>query len=413
MSDVLFLDAMVFDGASDELKGPCNVRIADGTIQEISQTPLAASSDVEKVACNGRTLMPGLIDAHVHVFASHVNLSRVVNAPPTYLAHFAGMFLNAALARGFTAVRDVGGGDVGLARAAREGLLGGARLYYGGRIISQTGGHGDFRAGDHDLGHADLCGCACHSDAFATIADGADAVRRAVREELRRGASHVKIMGSGGVASPTDPLDRCQYSNAEIAAAVDEAERAGKYIAAHCHPTEAVRRCVELGVRSIEHATMIDAPTAAQVAAAGAFAVPTMAVIFGLLDEGEKLGFPAVSMDKLRRISGFAIAGLDIMSRANVKMGFGTDLLGSLHTRQSEEFALRARVLKPIEILRSACSVNAELLCEEGRLGCVSEGALADLLLIDGNPLLDINLMGEAGRHMSVIMQGGEFIKRV
>lgn len=411
MTGILFQRAMVFDGWSGELKGPCDVRVADGLIQEISETPLRFPHGAEVVPCDGRTLMPGLIDAHVHVYASSVNLTRVVNLPYSYLSQFAGMFLRAALDRGFTTVRDVGGADVGLARAAREGLLAGARLYYGGRIVSQTGGHGDMRLGDESPDH--VCGCACYSDRFAVIADGVDAVRRAVRDELRRGASHVKIMGSGGVASPTDPLDRCQYSDEEIVAAVDEATRAGKYIAAHCHPAEAVRRCVALGVRSIEHATMIDSATAEGVAAAGAFAVPTMAVIFGLLEEGEALGLPAVSMAKLRSVADFALSGLDIMKKAGVKMGLGTDLLGSLHTRQSDEFTLRAQVLQPLDILRSACAVNAELLCEEGKLGCVREGAIADLLVVDGNPLKDIALLASAGRDLPVIVQAGRFHKRV
>lgn len=408
MSGVLIQRANIFDGWDGELRGPCDVRIADGLVREISDAPLPVSGGVQAVKCDGRTLMPGLIDAHVHVYAASVNLPRVANLPHSYLSQFAGVFLRTALDRGFTTVRDVGGADVGLARAAQEGLLKGARLYYGGRIVSQTGGHGDMRMGDEHVD--DLCGCACHADHLAIIADGVDAVRRAVREELRRGASHVKIMGSGGVASPTDPLNRCQYSDGEIEAAVDEAMRAGKYIAAHCHPAEAIARCARLGVRSIEHATMINAETAKTVADIGAYTVPTMAVIFGLLEEGEALGLPAVSMEKLRHVADFALSGLEIMKNAGVKMGLGTDLLGSLHVRQCDEFNLRARVLKPLDILRSACAINAELLCEEGRLGCVRENAIADLLVVDGNPLEDIGLLAQDGRKLSIIMQAGQIV---
>ncbi len=245
------------------------------------------------------------------------------------------------------------------------------------------------------------------------IADGADAVRKAVREEFRRGASHIKIMASGGVASPTDPLDRCQYSDDEIRAAVEEADRAGLYVAAHCHPKEAVRRAATLGVRSIEHATLIDAGTAEYVAEKGAFTVPTMAVIISLLEEGDKLGLPPVSMEKLRRVSDAALSSLEIMKRAGVKMGFGTDLLGSLHVRQSSEFRLRAKVLPAIDVLRSACAVNAELLGQTGKLGCIREGAFADLLVVDGNPLEDISLLGAGGDRLAVIMKDGRFHKRV
>jgi imidazolonepropionase-like amidohydrolase len=245
----------------------------------------------------------------------------------------------------------------------------------------------------------------------AVIADGVDAVRRAVREELRQGASHIKIMASGGVASPTDPLDRCQYSDEEISAAVEEAERRGAYVATHCHPAEAVKRSAMLGVRSIEHATLIDKETAEIVADKGAFAVPTMAIVSGLVEEGEKLGFPAVSLEKLRRLADRALGGLEVMKEAGVKMGFGTDLLGPLHVRQSSEFTLRAQVLSPIDILRSACAINADLMGQSGEIGCVRKGALADLLVIDGNPLEDISLLTGSAQ-LKVIMKDGQFHKR-
>jgi imidazolonepropionase-like amidohydrolase len=408
----LFRDARVFDGWSEELAEGRDVVVADGVIREISATPLAATGEVEVVDCGGRVLAPGLIDAHVHVYAASVNLMRVVRWPGTYLAHFAARFLKASLDRGFTTLRDMGGADIGLASALRDGLVVGPRVVHGGRVISQTGGHGDLRPGDAELSDFESCGCACRADSFAVIADGVDQVRKAVREELRRGAAHIKIMGSGGVASPTDPLDRCQYSDGEIAAAVEEAERVGKYVAAHCHPAEAVRRCVEMGVRSIEHATLIDDETAAFTAARGAFAVPTMATIFALLDKGAALGLPPASLEKLKTVGDHALESLDILRRAGVKMGFGTDLLGELHLRQSSEFELRARVLAPLDILRSACAVNAELLGEAGRLGVIREGALADLLVIDGDPLTDISLLSGSGERLAVVMSQGRIHHR-
>jgi len=219
-------------------------------------------------------------------------------------------------------------------------------------------------------------------------------------------------MASGGIASPTDPLERCQYSDDEIRAAVDEAARAGSYVAAHCHPADAVRRSVALGVRSIEHATLIDRETADFVAERGAFAVPTMATLAALAEEGEQLGLPAISLEKLRRIGGRALGGLEIMKRAGVKMGLGTDLLGAQHVRQSSEFTLRAQALPAIDILRSACAVNAELLGQAGRLGAIREGAAADLLLVDGNPLEDISLLARNGDALLVIMKDGRFHKR-
>jgi imidazolonepropionase-like amidohydrolase len=410
----IFRSARIFDGESATLREGADVVVENGVIGEVTdQRHDEPGSETEIIDCAGRVLMPGLIDAHVHVYAAGLNIVRVVQSPASYLAHFAAQFLRASLDRGFTTVRDVGGADIGLACAIRDGLLERVpRLFYGGRVISQTGGHGDFRPGDHALDVMHCCGCSFHVDQLAAIADGADAVRRAVREELRRGASHIKIMASGGVASPTDPLDRCQYSDDEIRAAVEEADRAGSYVAAHCHPKEAVRRAATLGVKSIEHATLIDTPTAEFVAERSAFTVPTMAVIAGLAEEGEKLGFPPVSMQKLRKVGDAAFASLDIMKRAGVKMGFGTDLLGALHVRQSTEFTLRARVLPAIDILRSACAVNAELLGQSGRLGCIREGALADLLLVDGNPLEDISVLGSGGQRIPVIMKDGTFHKR-
>ena len=342
---IVFQSARIFDGESETLRASGNVVVEDGRISEISERP--PIGDDEVVDCGGRVLMPGLIDAHVHVYAAGLNIVRVVQSPVSYLAHFAARFLSASLNRGFTTLRDVGGADIGLALAIKDGLLDTVpRLFYGGRFLSQTGGHGDFRPGDHALETGHYCGCSYHADQLAVIADGADAVRKAVREELRRGASHIKIMGSGGVASPTDSLDRCQYSDEEIRAAVEEADRAGCYVAAHCHPKEAVRRAAALGVKSIEHATLIDQPTADYVAEKGAFTVPTMAILVGLLEEGEKLGLPPVSMEKLKRIGDSAFSTLEIMKRAGVRMGFGTDLLGSLHVRQSTEFTLRAQVLR-------------------------------------------------------------------
>jgi imidazolonepropionase-like amidohydrolase len=216
-------------------------------------------------------------------------------------------------------------------------------------------------------------------------------------------------MASGGAASPTDPLEKCQYSDEEIRAAVEEADRRGAYIAAHCHPAEAVRRAAVLGVRSIEHATLIDKQTADLVAKQGAFTVPTMAVIAGLVDEGEKLGFPPVSMEKLRSLCDRALAGLDVMKQAGVKMAFGTDLLGALHVRQSTEFALRGQVLSSIDILRSACSISAELIGQTGQLGCIRPHAFADLLVVEGNPLEDISILAKGGDNLAVIMTNGRF----
>jgi imidazolonepropionase-like amidohydrolase len=413
LNRAIFRNARIFDGDSATLIENADVIVSGNTIADIAQAPVPTTPADEIIDCANRVLMPGLIDAHVHVYAVGLNVTRIAQTPVSYLAHFAAIFLHGCLERGFTTVRDVGGADVGIANAIRDGLLRDVpRLYYGGRVITQTGGHGDFRPGDHALDSAVCCGCGFHSDPMAVVADGADQVRRAVREEFRRGAAHIKVMGSGGVASPTDPLDRCQYSDEEIRAAVDEAERAGKYVASHCHPAAAVRRAAALGVRSIEHATLIDKETAEFVAERGAFTVPTMATLFALKEEGAALGLPPASVEKLKMIGDSALAGLEIMKRAGVKMGLGTDLLGPQHMRQCTEFTLRGQVLPAIDVLRAACSINAELMGESGRLGSIRKGAAADLLVVDGNPLEDIGVLARNGDALAVIMKDGKFFKR-
>ena len=409
MSRFIFEAARVFDGRNEPADELYDVVVADGMIQEVEVAGKIASSQATRIACEGRTLMPGLIDAHVHVYVASLRPDVLANKPPTYFAHYAAGFFKGSLDRGFTTLRDVGGAEIGVAAALRDGLVSGPRLFYGGRVISQTGGHGDGRSADLDA--YSYCGCGGGKTHFmGIVADGADAVRAAVREELRRGAHHNKIVASGGIISPNDAIDGVQYSEDEISVAVEEAERAGVYVAAHCHPARAVRRCVELGVRSIEHGTMIDEETAKFVASKGAFVVPTMATIFALLEEGARMGLAPSSMDKLKQVSDHALRGLEIMHQAGVKMGLGTDLLAEQHVRQSTEFELRARVLNPLDILRSACSVNAELLGQSGKLGCVQPGAHADLLLIDGDPIGDISLLAKPDR-MPVIMKEGAFHK--
>jgi imidazolonepropionase-like amidohydrolase len=410
---VIFRSAKIFDGNSDQLLEGMDVIVANGIVEDVSPRAIQIDPAADVVECAGRILMPGLIDTHVHVYTASLNLNRVVQSPMSYLAHFAATFLHGCLDRGFTTVRDVGGADVGLASAIKDGLLGRVpRLFYGGRVLSQTGGHGDFRPGDHALEAGICCGCSFYCDHMSVVVDGVDGVRRAVREELRRGASHIKIMASGGVASPTDPLDRCQYSDDEIRVAVDEAVRAGSYVAAHCHPKEAVYRAAALGVRSIEHATLVDGETADFVAQRGAFTVPTISTLIALAEEGDALGLPPASVEKVRRIADRSIDSLEIMKHAGVMMGFGTDLLGPQHIRQSSEFTLRAQVLPNIDILRSACSINANLLRQAGKLGCVQPAALADLLVVNGNPLEDLSVLAQPEKGIAVIMKDGEFHRR-
>jgi imidazolonepropionase-like amidohydrolase len=403
MPTSLFSRCRVFDGRTPELLETLDVLVEGGRIKEVSDQPIRTGT-ARILPVNGRTLMPGLIDAHWHAVAADVNLTRLDSMPESLRSAHARIYLEEALNRGFTTIRDAGGADFGLALAVEQGLIRGPRIFFGGRALSQTGGHGDMRP----LQHLDAC---CQGGAIGQLADGPTEVRKAIREELRKGAHHIKVMVSGGVASPADPIWMLQYSEEEIRAAVDETARRRTYVMAHAHASEAIRRCVEYGVRSVEHGTLIDRETAAVVAAHGAFVVPTLVVIMTLWEHGAALGFPSVSMGKLAEVKDAAVGSLEILKAAGVKVGFGTDLLGSLHGYQSREFLLRSEALSPCDILRSATSVNAELLNQSGELGVVAAGAIADLIVVDGNPLGDLGLLQEEGRYLSAIMKGGELHK--
>lgn len=411
MSSLLLKNARVFDGTHAECAEGQWLRVADGLIQEISSAPLPAG-EARVIDVGGRTLMPGLIDAHVHAFASDVAVARIeAHGEPYRTAHAARMLAH-ALDCGFTTVRDIGGGNYSLYKAVADGLLRAPHFLYAGKILSMTGGHGDMRQIEEQPRYAPACACV-EANSFSVMADGVDECLKQTREQLRQGAHCIKLMGSGGVASPTDPIWMNQYREDEIRAIVGECTERRSYASAHCHPASAVRRCVEFGVRAIEHGTLIDAETAAFVAARGAFVVPTMVIIHALVELGRELGFPPQSQAKAEVAARQAISGLDLMRSAGVKVVFGTDLLGSTYTQQCREFTLRSQVFTPLELLRQATSTAAEMMMLDGRIGCIAPGAQADLLVVDGDPLTDIGLLAANGRHLRCIVRGGELVKHV
>ena len=408
MSAILFTNARVFDGKSEHCAENMSVLVEEGLIKEVSDRAFKAGN-ATVINVGGRTLMPGLIDAHIHAYASDVSFQKVDAAGEAYRTAHAARMLGHALDCGFTTVRDVGGGDYSLWRAIEDKLIRGPRFLYSGKIISMTGGHGDFRPMSMDRSHG-LCACGGHN-CLSVIADGAEECIRATREQLRRGAHCIKIMGSGGVASPTDPIWMNQYREDEIRAVVNETMERRTYVSAHCHPTSAIRRCVEFGVRVIEHGTLIDDETARYVAQQHAYIVPTMAIIFALIELGPKLGFPKVSQDKVQVAFGQALSGMESMRKAGVNIGLGTDLLGETYMHQSREFTLRREVFSPLEILKQATSMNAEILQMDGKLGCIAPNALADLLVVDGDPLKNIEMLSEPGRNFKVILRAGELVR--
>ncbi len=406
MAQLLFHDARLLDVERGLTLPGHSVLVEDDRIVEVSEGTIRAG-EARVLDLKGRTLMPGLIDAHVHAAITTMNLGAMAARPTTLVAIEAARVLEGMLRRGFTSVRDAGGADRGLARAVESGLVAGPRIFFSGRVLSQTGGHGDLRSADDA---PRLCACEIRSSGFAHVADGVAAVRKAAREELRRGASQVKIMASGGVASPSDPIWNLQYSSEEMRAIVEEAAGWRTYAMAHAYTPEAITRAVEAGVRTIEHGNLIDTATARLMKERGAYLVPTLVTYFAIDELGRKLGFPEVSQRKVRDVLDAGLASLEIARDAGVPMGFGTDLLGETHEQQSREFSIRAQVLSPAEILRSATSVNAEILGRAGELGVVAPGALADLLVVDGDPLENLSLLEEQGKHLPVVVQAGRLV---
>ncbi|SCF05597.1 Imidazolonepropionase [Micromonospora viridifaciens] len=387
------VNAAIFDGVSAELTEGV-VHIHDGVIVAIDGS---ARPGGQVIDARGGTVIPGLIDAHFHAYGTELDLLAIESSPLSYLSLVGARRLAAALRRGFTTVRDVAGGDPGLARAIGEELIAAPRYLYTGPALSQTGGHGDPRPGD-----LDLCAGGAH---LAEIVDGVDALRRAVRDRFRQGAHAIKIMASGGVVSLTDPIRIPQYSAAEIRAVTDEATRRGSYVAAHAYSPEAIAHAVTNGVRTIEHGNLLDAPAADLMAEHGAFLVPTLAAYDAMERRGEQVGLAPIGQAKNREVLAAGRRAIELARAAGVPIGFGTDLMGPLEDEQLTGLRLQVEVEGALETLRSATSVNAELI---GRpdLGRVAVGARADLVILPGDPFEDPSILWADPRHRMVVKDG-------
>ncbi|AIO67674.1 metal-dependent hydrolase family protein [Burkholderia oklahomensis] len=407
MALIVIRGGNVLDVARGEWLPHHHVVIERERIVEVSERA-PALADAHVIDALGKTVMPGLIDCHVHVLASHANLGSNAAQPNLLAAMRALPILRAMLLRGFTSVRDAGGADGGLAQAIALGLVTGPRLFPSGKALSQTGGHGDFRmTGDS----ADPCDCHARAGAIARVADGVDAVRLAVRQQIRDGATQIKVMASGGVASPVDEIGHSQYSEAEIRAAVDEARAANTYVMAHAYTGAAITRAIRCGVRTIEHGNLVDAAAAALMREHGAYAVPTLVTYEAIARCGAS-GMPAAALDKLAAVREAGRASLEIFANAGVPMGFGTDLLGDMHHLQGEEFRLRAERLGNLEALRAATTVAARILGRPDTLGTIAPGAMADVLVVDGDPLADIGVLAGNGERIDYVLHGGRVQRR-
>lgn len=394
-------NASICDVEAQEVVTGQDVLLAEGRIQQIGEH-LSAGAGGTDIDLAGRYLVPGLIDAHVHVTAGTADLGSQAEDSPYYVAAQSSAILRDMLHRGFTTVRDVGGADFGLAAAVQQRLWDGPRVVFGGKALSPTGGHADLRGrGRQVLDNHTCCPGIGH------VCDGVDAVRQAAREQLRTGADHVKIMLSGGVASPTDRVDSLQFSADEVRAVVEEAASANRYVTGHAYTARAVNRGLELGVRCIEHGNLIDDESVRLFREHQAFLVPTLVTYEFLRSEGAAAGLPQDSQDKVAVVLDAGLEALERAWRGGVNIAFGTDLLGSMHRHQSQEFRIRAQVQPAAEVLASATVVGAQLLGREGELGVIAEGAVADLLVVDGNPLQDATVLAQPDRHLVAVLQAG------
>jgi imidazolonepropionase-like amidohydrolase len=402
MPQLLIRCGRVFDGERLRPEPDLCIEVRDGRVASIgpARNDQAAITTID---ARDYTVLPGLIDAHFHAVSASLDVAAIDRMHPSHRALGASEHLEAALRRGFTTVRDAGGADIGLVRAAAEGLIDGPRLLIAGKALSQTGGHGDMRPGES----VQLCGCG-YSGALSAVVDGADAMRERVRDQLRQGANHIKLFVSGGVLSPTDPIWMDQFTDEEIRAAVEEAATRRTYVMAHAHTAQAAMRCARNGVRSIEHGTLMDRESADAVASAGAFVVPTMAIIESLRQT--PLGLPPAALEKLAAIGDQAATAVAHCRAAGVKLGLGTDLFGALRDQQSLEFEVRGRHESSLDVLRSATSVNAELIGLQGEVGTLRAGAAADIIAVRGDPVANVGVLADPQRNLTLVIRDGRVI---
>ena len=416
----LFLNVRIFDGRSGTLSPPASVLIKGNIIERVSTSPTqpGASANLTTVDGGGRVLMPGLIDAHWHAFMASVPQMVIMTADPSYLQLLAARQAEATLMRGFTTVRDLGGPVFALKRAIDEGVMIGPRIYPSGAFISQTSGHGDFRF-PFELPRT-LGGPLSHSEVegVAAIADSPDEVRLRAREQLRLGASQIKLMAGGGVASPYNPLESIQFTEAELRAGVEAAANWGTYVTVHAYMPASIRQAVAAGAKCIDHGQLIDAPTAKLLADKGIWWS-----LQPFLDDED--AFPLVnpvSQKKALQVFAGTDNAYKLARRYKVKTAFGTDVLfdAKLTGRQGAMLAKLVRWYTPAEVLKMATGDNGELMALSGninpypgKLGVIEEGALADLVLVDGNPLEDIKLIEDPARNFLVIMKDGRIYKNL
>jgi imidazolonepropionase-like amidohydrolase len=405
MAVTVLRNASVLDPERGELSEGQSVVVEDGRVADVG-AGLTGPDDATVLDVAGQTVMPGLIDAHTHPAIVDQELFDMAEWPPTYVAARASRVLKGMLMRGFTSIRDVGAGEMGLARAIEEDYFPGPRLFYGGKQLSQTGGAGDWRAPFRRVYDDNY-----YSPAIGVICDGVPEVRRAVREEVRRGAHHIKVYLSGAVDSPSDRVDSTQFSLEELNAIVEEATAANIYVTGHAYTSRAINRGLECGVRCIEHGNLMDESSIPLFQKYGAFYVPTIVTYHVLKMRAQEGVLSQEISGKLEEVIHGAIGALEMAHKAGLPIVYGTDLFADMHDYQLQEFIIRSEVQPPADMIRAATSTAARLLRREGELGVVAPGALADLLVIDGNPLDDIRVLTTPEQTLKLIMKEGKIYK--
>ncbi|MGA1051007.1 MAG: amidohydrolase family protein [Ilumatobacteraceae bacterium] len=395
----------VLDTGTMEYSSARAVVIENGTIVDVTDE-YSGGADVV-VDATGGFVLPGLIDAHVHFRLVTLDFARMSKMTEVEFGIRMATLSRATVERGFTTVRDLGGELAGLLRAIRNGVATGPRIARAGRMISQTGGHGDAEGGPREV---PSCACAMRSTVFGIVADGPDAVRAAARHNLRDGSDFLKIHVSGGVATPSDPLESLQFTPEEIAVAVTEASHRGTYVAAHAYTPDAITQAVLNGVHSIEHGNLIDDEAAALMARHGSVLVPTLVTYAAMGDLGARLGMPARNRAKNQRVLDAGLDSLEAARAAGVTMGFGTDLIGEAQTMQGHEFRIRHEVEPAVDVLRSMWLVNPRLCRAEGRIGVIAPGAAGDIVVSRIDPLADLNAFADTSASLSHVVQAGTLV---
>jgi imidazolonepropionase-like amidohydrolase len=416
---VIFENVRIFNGTSLQLSAPAHVLVMDNIIKTIASSPLAnpPGTSVTRIAGGGRTLMPGLIDAHSHIAMMALPLSDALTADIGYQQIAAGKAAETVLLRGFTTVRDMGGGTFGLKRAIDSDLITGPRIFPSGALISQTGGHADLRlpyeiprTAIDPLSYAERIG-------FAAIADSPDEVRRRTRENFMKGASQIKLAAGGGIASSYDPIDVTQFSQAEVHAAVEAAENWGTYVAVHAYTPRAIKIAIAAGVKSIEHGQLADEATVKLMADNGIWWC-----LQPFLDDADSPPLTGEQRAKMNAVTQGTDIAYALAKKYHVKIAWGTDLVlePEMVQRQGALLTKLVRWFSPGEVLKMATGDNGRLLALSGprspyagKLGVVEEGALADLLLVQGNPLENITLIEEPTKNFLVIMKNGKIYKNI